>query len=173
MQITDEGIKRLSDKKRAKLVLKLALQANTLNAIMLAIITIYRLAIISGINNGLNQHIRTVAKRTGKLRRELRRGFLKQVPSFPGKKISIVFPFDHLSSAPVEKSTAYARFHVIGWQSLGKSYKRPSTPGTRPINPSICLLFVLRGIQVEMDKVFNKIGLDFRHFVKVKGSSPR
>ena len=151
-------------------MIKLAVKAVTLNALILILLELQRQAIVLGIDRGLSTFIRTVARKTGALRRSLRRGFHAQVPTNPFTRVTIKFPYSYLASFPVGDGTAYAKYHVIGWQTVRTSYKKPTTPGTRPIDPQLCLFHINAGIRFELDNIMNRVlGLDFKRFFSLIG----
>lgn len=139
---------------------------------------LYKAAVFFGVRRGLFLYIDRVARKTGRLRRNLVEGLTTQINKVRGFRRDIIrveFPFKKLRSSPTSpRGVAYAQYHVKGWNNqFGNAYRNPTTIGTRPIDPNECMKFILRGLTEELKTTFQPLGIDYRKIVNIRGTGLR
>lgn len=133
--------------------------------------SLFIIAVRQGASQALDSYLQTVAKKTGTLRSSLYIGIMNQLYSNSlSSVITIRFPYNLLGSYP-----SYAKYHIIGFDLniyFNKVfYKKPTTAGTRPINPTECMKWLLRGIIQALQSYLNINQLNFNQLIQIEGTA--
>lgn len=122
-------------------------------------------AIKRGINNGINSFISEyievyVAKETGSLRRgiiaEINNRIVEMLINLDAESKDVTFEFD------IPDFPEYAEWHLDG--TFGTKYKKPTTPGTKPLTPQMIVQEVKKRISQGILLEFISEGFDIEFF---------
>lgn len=110
-----------------------------------------------------NKVEKTIAKKTGRLRKSIFEMIMSQVRLLLARK-SLTISF-HFLSGPT-----WAKYHIFGPDGEAKTtapYKNPSTPDTKPLNEFRFMDSFEDLIKKHMRIEFTGLGLNWKQFVKV------
>ena len=125
-------------------------------------------ALLQGMTDGINLFMNTVARKTGALRFALYRALINEVKrNYNKTTIVIHFPYTELNSP------TYAKYHIINMALNPRfnraGYKKPTTPGTKPVNPAECINLILQQITKQLDQLFGPYKIDWHNFITLAG----
>lgn len=110
-------------------------------------------AIVQGTRKALDEFLPHVAQDTGLLRTGLENMIKTQVVGIAGQ-LQVIIGFNELTGVN-QGSGDYSKYHIFGPHGQATStapYKKPTTPGTRPISETKLLQLIKKKIKIELVK---------------------
>jgi len=124
-------------------------------------------AVEEGTQSFLAEFIKTVARRTGRLRRWLRNMVSTQADIL-SDRMQVTLKFKQTMTE------SYFQYHILGIGKThksfrrGKPYKAPTTPGTKPISVTDMMRLWSSHIEKTMVRKFQALGLNYKTFIRAQ-----